>query len=695
MSREPSMSMEYTTARNTGFSFRPDVEGLRALAVLLVLFYHARLGFTGGFVGVDVFFVVSGFLITSLLLDESSKGSVSLARFWARRARRLLPASALVLLVTAVAAQFMLEPTRLAGLAGDVVSASTFSANVRFTFTNGDYLSGLSLPSPLLHFWSLAVEEQFYLLWPLLLAALTRFRRFRGVLAVSATLLFAVSLFWSWKLTPASPAAAYFLLPTRAWELLAGALLALIGSRVLALPAALRGVLGWAGLVVLGVVSWSFGEETVFPGLAALLPVLATLALLMSGPLAGPGRLLSLRPFQWAGSRSYAIYLWHWPLLVLLEAYSGPLPVAQRLLVLGLSLVVAEISFRLLEQPLRTSRWLAASNKRSLTTGLAMSVSVLASGVVLLALAPSSVNSVGVAASVAAPSVVPTQAAVVDAPVTTPPLSTVPASSQEIAPTPSTDTAPATTVALSPEPIDPGRVLLIGDSTLAPLRWFEGADVSLQGFDWVLDAESCRRLELSSCKGREGRTPKSAVPVLDAATQNGVFYDTVVVMGGYHSTPKTIGREFDALVEAVRRNGAERMVLLNFRESLAFPAPGSKGKLSVYTGFNETINSRLAGGGFDDVIVLDWNGFSATALDWFRSDGIHVNLPGALGLGSFLSDALNDLGALDCTGGLCRLPSTAAPADALLGEFSMAYTDQHCYEIGSSRKPVCRRDKLA
>jgi peptidoglycan/LPS O-acetylase OafA/YrhL len=190
-----------------GFAFRPDIEGLRALAVILVLAYHAKLGFTGGFIGVDVFFVLSGFLITTLLLKEADSGSISLVQFWARRVRRLLSASAFLIAVTAVAAWFMLEPARLAGLAGDIVAAATFSANIRFTFTNGDYLSGLSLPSPLLHFWSLALEEQFYVVWPAVVALSLRARRFRLVLTVVLVSALLASLFLSWLITPSSPAA--------------------------------------------------------------------------------------------------------------------------------------------------------------------------------------------------------------------------------------------------------------------------------------------------------------------------------------------------------------------------------------------------------------------------------------------------------------------------------------------------------
>lgn len=660
------------------FTFRPDVEGLRAIAVLLVLAYHAKFGFTGGFIGVDVFFVVSGFLITSLLLADADAGELSLRTFWARRVRRLLPPAALLVAVTALASWFVLEPSRLAGLAGDVIASATFSANVRFTATNGDYLSGLTLPSPLLHFWSLALEEQFYVIWPALVALAARTRKTGCVLAFTVAVLMIASLVWSWHVTPLRPAAAYFLLPSRAWELLAGAALALVWSRVERLDSRLRAVGGWFGLVALVALAWRFDSETVFPGLAALLPVVATLLVLTSGPTVGPAAVLGWRPLQWIGKRSYALYLWHWPLLVLFETRFGALDAYSRAGVLALSVLCAELSLRLVEDPARHNAWLSAVPRRSLLAGVSVSVLIVGLGLGVRFAAPSDASTL-TAVATAAPSVVTSE----------------PASDSDaegVAVTPSSIASPATTVA--PAPL--GQVLLIGDSTLAPLRWFEGADVALQGFDWTLDAESCRRLLLRSCRGRESRTPASAAPVIDELREQGQRYDTIVVMGGYHSTPETIGKEFDGLVESVRRHGASRLVLLNFRESLAFPVPGSRGKESIYGVFNDVVSERLATGNYPEVNVLDWNAFSATANSWFRSDGIHTNLAGTLGLGSFISESLATIGGLPCgERALCDGPSAPLPADELLIRFGLEDTDRHCYEMGTRRTPKCKRDKLA
>ena len=230
--------------------FRSDLEGLRAIAVTLVLLYHAAVpGFGGGYVGVDVFFVLSGFLISGLLLRElEATGTISLPSFYARRLRRLLPAVALLILVTVIASVVVLSPLRAGDVAADGVAASLYASNLRFAFQATDYLQAELAPSPLLHLWSLGVEEQFYLFWPalLLLAARTGSNRVRwvGILAGSVVVAsFALSL-W---LTSASAPWAFFSLPSRAWELGIGALLAVGAARLAALPKALSAGAGWLG----------------------------------------------------------------------------------------------------------------------------------------------------------------------------------------------------------------------------------------------------------------------------------------------------------------------------------------------------------------------------------------------------------------------------------------------------------------
>lgn len=631
--------------------FRPDIEGLRAVAVLLVLLYHARFGFTGGFIGVDVFFVISGFLITSILITEGISGSVSLPEFWARRARRLLSASALTVVATLIASWFMLEPSRLAGLAGDALGIATFSVNIRFAVLRSDYLSGLSLPSPLLHFWSLALEEQFYMVWPIIVAVAARFRQFKRILGSLIVVLFAGSLAASYFFTSMYPAAAYYLLPTRAWELLAGAGLALAAPQLSRLHIQIRALFGWIGLLTVVLVGWFYNENTIFPGVLALLPVAATGAMIISGlgsvggPISGPGRLLAITPMQWIGRRSYSLYLWHWPLLILMEARFGVLGALPRVGVLILSTLFAIISFAFVEEPSRRHTWLAALPRRSILAGAALGVIVLVAATTLSVLSPSTALTQTTDRSVAFVASPQTRAS-------------------------PTSLAPI----ISPEPL--GRVLLIGDSTLAALRLFKYGSLSLEGFDWTLDAVSCRRIVMRSCQ-RDGFRPKSVVPVIDELTEANDHYDTIAVMAGYHSTPESIGDEFDDLVASARAHGATRFVFLTLRESLAFPAAGSQGNLSVYSGFNNTIRDHLPSESTPEVILLDWNGFSAP--EWFTNDGVHTTLAGTLGLGKYLSDSFAVLEGRPCPRSIestpCQVPTRADISIDLPARYGVPNTD--------------------
>lgn len=683
--------------KDTHTGFRPDIEGLRAVAVLVVILYHSGLTLTGGFIGVDVFLVVSGFLITSLLLREADTGRISLSGFWARRARRLLAASTLVAVVTLLAGYLLLEPARLAGLASDAIAAGTFSSNIRFAAANSDYLSGLALPSPLLHFWSLALEEQFYLLWPFLVAMALRFRAFRGVLLGLVLLLGGGSLLLSALLTKDSPAFAYYLLPTRAWELLLGAALALLPALATRVSRTLRSLLGVLGAVAVVFAATRFNHETVFPGVAALVPVLGTGAILFAGPDSLTGRTLAWRPLQWIGSRSYSVYLWHWPVFVIFESRFGALTPLSAVLLVGLSVALADLTFRFVEDPVRRSRTLAQRPSRSLVFGGSLAAFSITGGLCLGLLAPAVSGVTLTANSGALPpsSLVPT--AVTEGATTGAATGvSVPGSvtSSELA-------AVGENMVTTTQPPAPavGRVLLVGDSTLAPLRWFESGMAGLSGFDYVLDAESCRRIALSSCKGREDRTPRSVVPVLEELTAQGDRFDTVLLMGGYHSDEGSILREFKDLVEAVRRHGATRLVVLDWRESLAFPLSGSRGKISVYTRFNEIMRTELASGAYPEVTLLPWHAFTAARPEWFRSDGIHVDLAGAVVLGEFISAHLAALDGRPCpkdlSGGAPCTPLGLAAARDVLAEYGIADTDQHCYELGKSRQPACRRDKLA
>ncbi len=368
--------------------FRPDVEGLRAVAVIVVLLFHANLlSFTGGFIGVDVFFVVSGFLITRLLVKEmATHGTISLPAFWARRARRLLPAAVLTLVVTLVFANWILPPLRQREVLTDAFFVSGFVVNFRFARTLGDYFGaqlGAITPSPLLHYWSLAVEEQFYLVWPATMLLLSRRpRQFRRLLTTVIIAVGVASLLVSVWWTENNPTAAFYLLPARMVELLSGALLAVAGTAVARWSPLLRGRLGWIGLFGIAVAAVFYDESVAFPGTAVLLPVVATMAVIVAGMApsweGGPSRLLNLDALQWVGRHSYAIYLWHWPVLVLAEARQGSLSVFERLVAIAVSCALAALSLHFVENPVRFSKALAAPASRGLALGAALTVGALA-----------------------------------------------------------------------------------------------------------------------------------------------------------------------------------------------------------------------------------------------------------------------------------------------------------------------------
>jgi peptidoglycan/LPS O-acetylase OafA/YrhL len=378
--------------------FRPDIEGLRAVAVVLVMLYHAGLPFVpGGFVGVDVFFVISGFLITTQLVTEAERGTLSLQRFYARRAKRLLPAAAVVLAATAALTYFFVPLTRWRDIGGDVVASAVYLVNWRLADRSVDYLAEGSAPSPVQHFWSLAVEEQFYLLWPLLilagiLLASGAQTRMRGMVSVLLGFVVVASFGWSLLQTEAAPARAFFETTTRIWELGVGAGLALAAGACSRLPRTPALVLGWAGLGAIGLSGVLFSTGTPFPGYAAALPVLGAAAVITAGfPVAagGSASLLGKEPFRWLGRLSYSLYLWHWPLLVVATARWGALSPLTGLAIAVASVVPAWLTFRLVENPFRYSALVARSPRLTLSLGANFSLAGVAAGLALLALVTS------------------------------------------------------------------------------------------------------------------------------------------------------------------------------------------------------------------------------------------------------------------------------------------------------------------
>ena len=286
--------------------YRADIDGLRAIAVLPVVLYHAGFGFPGGFVGVDVFFVISGYLITSLILKDANTGAFSLATFWERRVRRILPPLLPVLAVSFIAGWFWMLPVDFRNLGGATAAQSVMMANVWF-WTQGGYFNTSSDTEPLLHLWSLAVEEQFYVLFPLLLVALRRYRISTvGVLLALAAGSFALSA----VLVFIDTSAAFYLMPTRAWELLLGALLC-FAPQSTAPRRWLAEIAALLGLVIIVAVSRVYTVGTPFPGAAALPPCLGAMLVIWagSGTSTLTGRLLAAFPLRSIGLISYSLYL--------------------------------------------------------------------------------------------------------------------------------------------------------------------------------------------------------------------------------------------------------------------------------------------------------------------------------------------------------------------------------------------------
>ena len=374
-----------------GGRLRRDIEGLRAVAVLMVLLYHLRVpGMDGGFAGVDVFFVISGFLITGLMLREVDRsGTVRLGRFYARRARRLLPAALLVILCTLLAGLVVLPGSQLRNLVHDTIGASLYVVNWVLSARAVDYLAEDAGVSPLQHYWSLSIEEQFYLLWPLVIllglwlaaragrAAAGAHRATRGVDPRPTVLLLlavvaAASFGWSMLLTASNPGAAYFSTFTRLWELAAGALLAFAVPALSGLGRRPRELLALVGLAAVVFTTVGIDRSTAWPGWAAAIPVLGSVAVIAAGCGGGAttgGRLLSTAPMVWLGGLSYAVYLWHWPLIVLSEAHLGPLPWPARGALGVLSILLAWGTKHLVEDPVRFHPRLVGHAAPSLVAG--------------------------------------------------------------------------------------------------------------------------------------------------------------------------------------------------------------------------------------------------------------------------------------------------------------------------------------
>jgi len=376
-------------------AFRPDIEGLRAVAIIMVLLYHLKLSdVSGGFAGVDVFFVISGFLITGLLLKEIERtGTVSLVGFYAKRAKRLLPAAALVLIATVVGAYFVLPVTRWQETAGDIFAAAVYVINWRLAFRSVDYLAEDSEPSPVQHYWSLSVEEQYYIVWPALLVVALWLLRGRvrprrlvwGVLLLIGLPSFA----WSVYQTPVEQGPAYFSTATRMWQLAVGGGIALLGNSLERVPRALSVGAGWLGLAAVLATALLITPQVQWPGYIAMLPTLGTAAMIVSGYSRSPhavGGVLGNPLFVHIGALSYSLYLWHWPVMGLAEVRYGEPDNLDRLWLLALSYALALGTYKLVENPIRHSRQMHANPRYAISAGLNFTMlGALASAALMIA----------------------------------------------------------------------------------------------------------------------------------------------------------------------------------------------------------------------------------------------------------------------------------------------------------------------
>jgi peptidoglycan/LPS O-acetylase OafA/YrhL len=358
----------------------PQIQALRAFAAVLVVIYHAKVT-TGGYIGVDIFYVISGYLITGLLLRELERtGTISLRAFYLRRIKRLLPTSFFVLFVTGVVAWWLYPATMRADLGKDIAAAGIYISNYLFAFWQMDYQNLSAIPPVVIHYWSLAVEEQFYLFWPFIIYALFK-RGGRKSVGLGIAAISLISFLFSLYQTSVAPIWAFYSLPTRAWELGIGALLLYIPSRIKFSQNYL-----WIALALFIYGVANFRDNTPFPGTAALVPVLAT-AIAIAAVHSWPRILNTIgnhRVVQWLGEISYPLYLWHWPLLVIPMVFFGrDLHIYERALCVLATLLFADLTHRYIEEPLRHAtlsprtivRGGVAATLISLTLGLAINSS--------------------------------------------------------------------------------------------------------------------------------------------------------------------------------------------------------------------------------------------------------------------------------------------------------------------------------
>lgn len=359
----------------------PQIQALRALAAILVLLFHAHV-VDGGYIGVDIFYVISGYLITGLIVREiEDRGGLNFKAFYIRRIKRLLPTSFFILMVTALSAWYLYPGTMREDLGRHIFAAAIYISNFLFAFWQMDYQNLNAIPPVVVHFWSLAVEEQFYLFWPVIILLAYKLGGRRRLFQIIAVLT-AASFLFSLYLTEISPIWAFYSLPTRAWELGIGALLLAIPKKY-----TLSVFYPWAALALILYSTIFYTEKTPFPGTAAIAPVIGTAAAIAS--ISSWPRTFNffanLRITQWLGEISYPLYLWHWPLLVIPMVYFGRgLSIIERVFAVIATLVFADLTHRFIEQPLRH---ISLSTRKIITGAIAASLIATGTGLAISATA--------------------------------------------------------------------------------------------------------------------------------------------------------------------------------------------------------------------------------------------------------------------------------------------------------------------
>lgn len=621
--RAPTETPSQSPPQATGtLPYMPALDGLRALAVIAVVLYHGEVGgLPGGFLGVEVFFVISGYLITALLIAERERtGGIAYLAFWARRARRLLPALfALAFVVGTVWVLFV--PGELARIRGDFVAALTYVTNWYQIIVHLSYFDAIGRPSPLRHLWSLAVEEQFYLVWPITLAVIHRLTGGRrGRMALITMALAVVSAVWAVMLfTPGlDPSRVYYGTDTRAAGVLLGAVLAIVvppwrmraglrsGARWII---TLVGAVGLIGILVM-VVRVNEFDPFIYQGGFVLLDVLTVLAIIAlvhpAGTVLAKG--FALPPLLWIGRRSYGIYLWHWPIFVLTRPgvdvdVNGAVLLALRLI---LTFAVAEVSYRFVEMPVRNgalSRWWAgrsqpgglvpARARRPVMLGAAITVCVVLAFAVA---SPTPSNLHGVDLTGAS---IDEVGNVVDVTTTLP----TPSTSTTVPSAPVASTAPTT----APVPVGSGSTTIaIGDSVLLGAR--SAVRNQLPGITVNADV------------GRQFNVLSWLIPVLQ---KSGDLRPNVVLHLGTNGPPteSDLRRALDALA------GSRRVVLVTTREPRSW---------------QDLTNDRIRGAaqGRPNVVVADWFAVSAGHPEFFVEDGVHLTVAGADAYATTIAAAL-------------------------------------------------------